>query len=239
MQLIVVIMKPWHWLMQRSFRLLLIHFLPILVVGCVVLPDNQRTTEGTIVGKVPSVLCTWASPSHRHTQLCIFIHSKMTLSSTRCSTMCVLGCWVLQPCACVCADPWSSGEKKKGTPLICVIIDIRPHWCTQRQLLCLSLSHTNTHLLPSLEMFIWIFQRRRLARLSGFMNYRDGESVSAWRTRLKVFEELTSVCRPLAVEPGVRLGLEGAHRQVLPAGGIHSGLPSDGCHGWLVSCFCF
>lgn len=58
----------------------------------------------------------------------------------------------------------------------------------------LSLSHTNAHLLPSLEMFIWIFQRRWLARLSALMNYRDGESVSAWRTRFQVFEELTSVC---------------------------------------------
>lgn len=129
------------------------------------------------------------------------------------------------------------GKKKNLTPSICVFIDTRPHCCTQRQPLCLS--RTNTHLLPSLEMFIWIFQRRRLARLSGLMNYRDSESVSARRTRFKLFEELTSVCRLLAVEPGVRLGLEGAHRQVLLAGGIHSGLPSDGCHGWLVSCCTF
>lgn len=108
------------------------------------------------------------------------------------------------------------------------------HSCTQRQP-CATLSHTNTLLLASLAMFIWIFQRRRLARLSRLMNYGDGESVRARRTGSGRCSELTSVCGLLAVEPGVRLGLEGAHRQVLPAGGIHSGLPSDGCHGWLVS----
>lgn len=63
------------------------------------------------------------------------------------------------------------------------------------------------------------------------MNYGGGESVSARRTRSGLRKELTSVCHLLAVEPGVRLGLEGSHRQVLPAGGIHRGLPSDGCHG--------
>ena len=40
----------------------------------------------------------------------------------------------------------------------------------------------------------------------------------------------------VSVEPGVWLSLEGAHCQVLVAGGLHIWLPSDGCHGWLVSC---
>lgn len=39
-----------------------------------------------------------------------------------------------------------------------------------------------------------------------------------------------------SVEPGVWLGLEGAHCQVLFACGLHIWLPSDGCHGWLVCC---
>lgn len=46
----------------------------------------------------------------------------------------------------------------------------------------------------------------------------------------------------VSVEPGVRLGLEGAHCQVLFAGGLHIWLSSDGCHGRLVRCllrFCF
>lgn len=48
---------------------------------------------------------------------------------------------------------------------------------------------------------------------------------------------LLSLCFSLvSVEPGVWLSLEGTHCQVLFAGGLHIWLPSDGCHGWLVSC---
>lgn len=43
------------------------------------------------------------------------------------------------------------------------------------------------------------------------------------------------LCLWVPVEAGVRLGLEGAHRQVLSAGGIHIRLPGDGRHGRLVS----
>lgn len=43
----------------------------------------------------------------------------------------------------------------------------------------------------------------------------------------------------VSVEPGVWFSLEGAHCQVLFAGGLHIWLPCDGCHGWLVSCCLF
>lgn len=52
----------------------------------------------------------------------------------------------------------------------------------------------------------------------------------------KVDVTFLSLCLSLvSVEPGVWLSLEGAHCQVLFAGGLHIWLPSDGCHGWLVN----
>lgn len=106
-----------------------------------------------------------------------------------CYHMCVLGWVSAAECCSRVLRALTRGahreKKKSGTLSICVIIDARPHSRTRRRPLRLWHTHTYTHLVPSLETFIWIFQRRLLARSSGLMNYPDGESVSASRTRFQ------------------------------------------------------
>lgn len=58
------------------------------------------------------------------------------------------------------------------------------------------------------------------------MSLSTSDLFSCWCSRCSVLL--------FAVEPGVWLGLEGSHRQVLSARWIHLWLPCDGCHGRLV-----
>lgn len=102
----------------------------------------------------------------------------------------------------------------------------------------LGLSHTYMQFF-FFKMFIWIFQKRSFALSSTFMNYLNTESDLLFLCGFQIKSWLWPSLCLVSVEPGVWFSLEGAHCQVLFAGGLHIWLPCDGCHGWLVSCCLF
>lgn len=88
---------------------------------------------------------------------------------------------------------------------------------------------------PHFFLFLCSFQRKtaQLLMFNSLLSCCGWCSLKSWL----IF--LSPSLSHVAVEPGLWLSLEGAYCQVLFAGGLHIWLPSDGCHGWLVSCLFF
>lgn len=117
---------------------------------------------------------------------------------------------------------------QKRSAHVCTLINLHElskHWVTEWM---------------SLTDFLWgkptslcFFQNKtaRMLIFNSLLSCCGWFSLKSW-----LITSLSLCLSPVSVEPGVWLSLEGAHRQVLFASGLHIWLPGDGCHGWLVSC---